>query len=121
MVALIDCNNFYVSCERLFDPKLEKKPVIVLSNNDGCAISRSEEAKALGIPGGSVVRAVAGYGRHGTLHEEHFFELAGDQPMLVEFFAEEAAINLLLARLQAEKISLFYVRFPATAGMTAPD
>jgi hypothetical protein len=41
--------------------------------------------------------------------------------MLVEFFAEEAAINLLLARLQAEKISLFYVRFPATAGMTAPD
>ena len=80
-----------------------------------------EEAKALGIPGGSVVRAVAGYGRHGTLHEEHFFELAGDQPMLVEFFAEEAAINLLLARLQAEKISLFYVRFPATAGMTAPD
>ncbi len=49
MVALIDCNNFYVSCERLFDPKLEHKPVIVLSNNDGCAISRSEEAKALGI------------------------------------------------------------------------
>lgn len=80
-----------------------------------------EEAKALGIPGGSVVRAVAGYGRHGPLHEEHFFELAGDQPMLVEFFAEEAAINLLLARLQAVKISLFYVRFPATAGMTAPD
>lgn len=49
MVALIDCNNFYVSCERLFDPALHKKPVIVLSNNDGCAISRSEEAKALGI------------------------------------------------------------------------
>ncbi|MGZ5191216.1 MAG: Y-family DNA polymerase, partial [Flavisolibacter sp.] len=49
MIALIDCNNFYVSCERLFDPTLDKKPVIVLSNNDGCAISRSEEAKALGI------------------------------------------------------------------------
>lgn len=49
MVALIDCNNFYVSCERLFDAALENKPVIVLSNNDGCAISRSEEAKALGI------------------------------------------------------------------------
>lgn len=80
-----------------------------------------EEAKALGIPGGSVVRAVAGYGRHGTLHEDHFFELAGDQPTLVEFFAEESAISLLLARLQAEKISLFYVRFPASAGMTAPD
>lgn len=49
MVALIDCNNFYVSCERLFDPGLHHKPVIVLSNNDGCAISRSEEAKAGGV------------------------------------------------------------------------
>ncbi len=49
MYALVDCNNFYCSCERLFNPKLEGRPVIVLSNNDGCAISRSEEAKALGI------------------------------------------------------------------------
>ncbi|MFN2440956.1 MAG: SOS mutagenesis and repair protein UmuC, partial [Chitinophagaceae bacterium] len=49
MIALIDCNNFYVSCERLFDTGLKNQPVIVLSNNDGCAISRSEEAKALGI------------------------------------------------------------------------
>ena len=49
MFALVDCNNFYCSCERLFNPRLEGRPVIVLSNNDGCAISRSEEAKALGI------------------------------------------------------------------------
>ena len=49
MYALVDCNNFYVSCERLFNPKLEGKPVVVLSNNDGCAVSRSDEAKALGI------------------------------------------------------------------------
>jgi DNA polymerase V len=49
MYALVDCNNFYCSCERVFNPKLEGKPLIVLSNNDGCAISRSEEAKALGI------------------------------------------------------------------------
>ena len=49
MFALVDCNNFYCSCERLFNPKLNGRPVIVLSNNDGCAISRSEEAKALGI------------------------------------------------------------------------
>ncbi|HAP04441.1 MAG TPA: DNA polymerase V subunit UmuC, partial [Methylophilaceae bacterium] len=48
-IALIDVNNFYVSCERVFNPKLEDKPVVVLSNNDGCAISRSNEAKALGI------------------------------------------------------------------------
>lgn len=47
--VLVDCNNFYVSCERLFHPKLEGRPVIVLSNNDGCAVARSQEAKKLGI------------------------------------------------------------------------
>ena len=49
MIALVDCNNFYASCERVFNPKIEKKPVIVLSNNDGCVIARSNEAKTLGI------------------------------------------------------------------------
>ena len=48
-IALIDCNNFYVSCERVLDPSLNKRPVVVLSNNDGCIISRSNEAKAMGI------------------------------------------------------------------------
>jgi DNA polymerase V len=48
-IALVDCNSFYVSCERLFNPKIRKKPVVVLSNNDGCIISRSDEAKTLGI------------------------------------------------------------------------
>ena len=48
-IGLIDCNSFYVSCERLFNPKIRRKPVVVLSNNDGCIISRSNEAKALGI------------------------------------------------------------------------
>ncbi|MCF8367661.1 MAG: Y-family DNA polymerase [Bacteroidales bacterium] len=47
--ALVDCNNFYVSCERIFDPSIQKKPVIVLSNNDGCVIARSDETKKLGI------------------------------------------------------------------------
>jgi DNA polymerase V len=47
--ALIDGNNFYCACERVFNPKLLGKPLVVLSNNDGCAIARSEEAKALGI------------------------------------------------------------------------
>lgn len=50
MYALVDCNNFFVSCERTLDPDLEGKPVVVLSNNDGCVISRSKEAKDLGIP-----------------------------------------------------------------------
>ena len=49
MIALVDINNFYVSCERLFNPKLINKPIVVLSNNDGCIISRSEEAKSIGI------------------------------------------------------------------------
>lgn len=53
MFALVDCNNFYVSCERVFRPDLNGKPVVVLSNNDGCVISRSNEAKALGIPMGA--------------------------------------------------------------------
>lgn len=48
-IALIDCNNFYVSCERVFNPGLEGKPVVVLSNNDGCVVSRSQEVKALGV------------------------------------------------------------------------
>jgi DNA polymerase V len=53
MFALVDCNNFYCSCERVFQPQFNGKPVIVLSNNDGCAIARSEEAKALGIEMGT--------------------------------------------------------------------
>ena len=52
-IALVDVNNFYVSCERVFNPKLRNRPVVVLSNNDGCIISRSAEAKALGIPMGA--------------------------------------------------------------------
>ena len=53
MFALIDANNFFCSCERVFNSKLDGKPVIVLSNNDGCAIARSNEAKALGIKMGA--------------------------------------------------------------------
>ena len=49
MFALADCNNFFASCERVFRPDLQGKPIIVLSNNDGCAIARSNEAKALGV------------------------------------------------------------------------
>jgi len=54
MIALVDCNNFYASCERLFKPSLDGKPVVVLSNNDGCVIARSNEAKALGIEMGAL-------------------------------------------------------------------
>ncbi|OIQ86584.1 hypothetical protein GALL_315780 [mine drainage metagenome] len=78
-----------------------------------------EEAHRSGIPGGSVFRAIAGYGRHGHLHEEHFFELAGDLPVTVEFFAGEAVIEQFLARLGAEKLSLFYITLPAEGALTS--
>lgn len=51
--ALVDCNNFYASCERVFNPRLLRRPIVILSNNDGCVIARSEEAKQLGIPMGA--------------------------------------------------------------------
>ncbi len=54
MLALVDCNNFYASCERLFMPSLNRKPIVVLSNNDGCVVARSEEAKKLGIEMGAL-------------------------------------------------------------------
>ena len=53
MFALVDCNNFYASCEKLFDPGLRDLPIVVLSNNDGCVVARSAESKALGVPMGA--------------------------------------------------------------------
>ncbi len=65
-VALVDCNNFYASCERAFDPSLAGVPVCVLSNNDGCVIARSQEVKDLGVPMGTpafkVRKELAGHG-----------------------------------------------------------
>jgi DNA polymerase V len=58
LFALVDVNNFYASCERLFEPRLEGVAVVVLSNNDGCIIARSQEAKDLGIPMGEPVHKV---------------------------------------------------------------
>ena len=55
MIALVDCNNFYASCERIFRPKLERKPVAVLSNNDGCVIARSNESKSIGLKMGEPI------------------------------------------------------------------
>lgn len=55
MYALVDCNNFYASCERVFNPNLRDKPIAILSNNDGCVISRSDEAKALNLPMGAPI------------------------------------------------------------------
>ncbi|MGQ2909175.1 MAG: Y-family DNA polymerase [Aliihoeflea sp.] len=78
-IALIDCNNFYVSCERVFDPGLVGIPVIVLSNNDGCAVARSDEAKALGIKMGEPLHLIRDkVRRHGIKVLSSNYTLYGD-------------------------------------------
>lgn len=77
--ALIDCNNFFVSCERIFRPDLEGRPVVVLSSNDGCAVARSNEAKALGIPmGAPAFKYRHIFKQHGVVQFSANFELYGD-------------------------------------------
>lgn len=77
--ALVDCNNFFVSCERVFRPDLEGKPVVVLSSNDGCAVARSNEAKALGIPmGAPAFKYRQLFKQHGVVQFSANFELYGD-------------------------------------------
>src|ERR1700744_5682203 len=79
ILALIDCNNFFVSCERLFRPELEGVPVVVLSSNDGCAVSRSKEAKDLGIPMGAPhFQWREFFKQHGVVAFSANFELYGD-------------------------------------------
>ncbi len=77
-----------------------------------------ERAKAMGIPGGTALRATAGFGRHGRLHEEAFFELAGDLPVEVEFLVSEVQAERLLDLLKAEDLRLFYARMSAEYGIT---
>ena len=69
-----------------------------------------EQAKKLGIHGGSAFRAIAGFGRHGVLHEEHFFELANDLTIAVEFVVSDDEADKLLALLRNEKVNVFYAR-----------
>jgi DNA polymerase V len=79
MKAIVDCNSFYVSCERLFKPRLDKQPVVVLSNNDGCIISRSDEAKQLGIQmAGPYFLARPMIEKHGVATFSSNYNLYGD-------------------------------------------
>jgi len=75
-----------------------------------------ERAKKQGIPGGSAFRAIAGFGRHGRLHEQAFFELAGEEPVLVEFIAGDDQAEAFLQLLGAELPELFVVRVPVEYG-----
>lgn len=107
MFALVDCNNFYVSCERVFNPALNGRPVVVLSNNDGCFIARSEEAKALGLPmGGPAFRfrdilrrhrvAVhsANFPLYGDMSSRVMNTLAGLSPAMEAYSIDEAFLDL---------------------------
>lgn len=106
MYALVDCNNFYVSCERVFQPQYNGKPVVVLSNNDGCIISRSYEAKAIGIPMGAPefkVRDVikqhnikvfsSNYALYGDLSQRVMKILEGFCPSVEVYSIDEAFLN----------------------------
>ena len=107
LVALVDCNNFYVSCERVFNPKLENVPVLVLSNNDGCIVARSNEVKALGVPMGepffkskeivekSNVRVFSSnYTLYGDMSARVFATLSQFTPEIEIYSIDEAFLNL---------------------------
>ena len=75
-----------------------------------------EYARKQGIHGGSAFRAIAGFGRHGRLHEQHFFGLAGEVPVLVEFLVDAAHADRLLADLRTQRIDVFYSRIASDFG-----
>ena len=109
---LIDCNNFYVSCERVFDPALRKKPVIVLSNNDGCVVARSEEVKALGIPmGAPVFKYRAEIKRYGIRVFSSNYSLYGDMSRRVM-----EVLSRFTPGMEIYSIDEAFLSFPA--GMT---
>ena len=106
MYALVDCNNFYASCERVFQPQFVGKPVVILSNNDGCIISRSDEAKAVGIPMGAPefkVRDIlqqhdvkvfsSNYALYGDLSERVMNILKQFTPLVEVYSIDEAFLN----------------------------
>ncbi|KPA14662.1 SOS mutagenesis and repair protein UmuC [Candidatus Magnetomorum sp. HK-1] len=105
--ALVDCNNFYVSCERVFRPDLKGKPVIVLSNNDGCAVARSNEVKSLGIPMGTPAFKIAdlikkhniqiyssNYALYGDMSERVMNTLASFESNIEIYSIDEAFLDL---------------------------
>jgi PII-like signaling protein len=77
-----------------------------------------EQARRLGLHGGTAFKAIAGFGRRGLIHADHFIELAGDLPVEVTFMATDEEAERLLAFLEAEGTSIFYVRMPAECGVT---
>lgn len=76
-----------------------------------------EKARGLGVQGGSAFRAIAGFGRHGKMHEDTFFELAGELAVKVEFILDDALVEQLLNEVRMQKLKVFYVQQPVQAGV----
>lgn len=107
MIALVDCNNFYCSCERVFNPLLRDKPVVVLSNNDGCVVARSNEVKAMGIKMGTPLYQIrdileannvavfsSNYNLYGDMSRRVMMLLSEFTPELTQYSIDEAFLNL---------------------------
>ena len=106
-IGLVDCNNFYASCERVFQPSLAGRPIVVLSNNDGCIVARSQEAKALGIAMGvplfqakrlverhDVTVLSSNYALYGDLSERVMSILAAEAPRIEVYSIDESFLDL---------------------------
>ena len=123
MYGLVDCNNFYVSCERVFNPSLRGKPVVVLSNNDGCIIARSNEAKALGIPMGAPLHLYktlikqnkiftysSNYTLYGDMSSRVMSVLNYFIPNIEIYSIDEAFLNLKNFNIQSLQDEMFKIR-----------
>lgn len=142
MYALVDCNNFYVSCERVFRPRLEGRPVVVLSNNDGCLISRSDEAKALGLKMGEPYHLIrptleqqgvqvfsSNYGLYGDMSRRVMQVLGSFSPQVEVYSIDEAFLSLAGLRYTAPSLPAYaqqiretvlrYVGIPTCVGVAA--
>jgi DNA polymerase V len=111
-IALIDCNNFYVSCERVFNPKLMGRPVVVLSNNDGCVVARSNESKALGVEMGAPVFQMR------DLVERHDVEILSSNYELYGDLSSRVMDSLsdFTPEMEVYSIDEAWLRFPVSKG-----
>ena len=120
--ALVDCNNFYASCEKLFDPKLKDRPVVVLSNNDGCVVARSAEVKALGIPMGvpwfqiqaearryGIVAFSSNYALYADMSNRVVEVLSDFSPNLEVYSIDESFLDLSGMSLRTESLAAYGV------------
>ncbi|MDP5292461.1 translesion error-prone DNA polymerase V subunit UmuC [Oceanimonas sp. CHS3-5] len=117
MFALVDCNNFYASCERLFRPDLTGRPIVVLSNNDGCVVARSAEAKALGIPMGTPwFKVKARFERAGGVAFSSNYALYADISARVMHTLEQLAPRVEVYSIDEAFLDLAGIRTPAALG-----